>query len=291
MHWQNQPSILNSKQKNDSNPIGDSTMFTMRNPIDDYAPLPSETLKLDSGEYHHFSFMITEVEKQLFNYKPQPTHRHLCHITSNRLILEPQAKGKALLSPIAHLTTPNHSTYSIPYDRIQSLIVVRSLNFAPSVKLTLKPAAPGQPNTDLTFVANPTPQGRIENPAANRSTDFVELTNMMLQVDETFIQEIQHSPVPVMVYFWAAGCKPCEIFAPTVDTVIEQFGDRLKLVKVNMDDDPSLPMRYGVNTIPTVLLFKSGTIVDKVDGAIPAALFAKVIGRHLSMANAAERIA
>jgi thioredoxin 1 len=264
-------------------------MFMMRNPIEDYAPVAPSAVNLDRGEYHHFSFMITEGEKQLLGYKVQPQLRYLCHFTSNRLILEPQTKTNELqaISKIAlSLSTPFTSApfYQISYDRIESLSLVRSLNLASYVKLTLK-SYDNNAVEELTFVATPTPQGRIENPSANRSADFVELGNLMLQVDETFIQEIQHSQIPVLVYFWASGCKPCEIFAPTMNDIAEQFGDRIKIIKVNMDADPSLPMRYGVNTIPTVLIFKEGAIADKIDGAIPAPLFAKVLSRHLATAT------
>jgi thioredoxin 1 len=264
-------------------------MFMMRNPIEDYAPVAPSTVSLDRGEYHHFSFVITEVEKQLFGYKPQSQLRYLCHFTSNRLILEPQAKVNELqaISKIALSLSTSFSSapfYQIPYDSIETLNLVRSLNFASYVKLTLKPSTDAKVE-ELTFVVTSTPQGRIENPSANRSVDFVELGNLMLQVDETLIQELQRSHAPVLVYFWAAGCKPCDIFGPTVDEIAEQFGDRIKLIKVNMDADPSLPMRYGVNTIPTVLMFKDGAIVDKIDGAIPAPLFAKVLSRHLVTAT------
>jgi thioredoxin 1 len=240
-------------------------MFMMRNPIEDYAPVAPSAVNLDRGEYHHFSFMITEGEKQLLGYKVQPQLRYLCHFTSNRLILEPQTKTNELqaISKIAlSLSTPFTSApfYQISYDRIESLSLVRSLNLASYVKLTLK-SYDNNAVEELTFVATPTPQGRIENPSANRSADFVE------------------------VYFWASGCKPCEIFAPTMNDIAEQFGDRIKIIKVNMDADPSLPMRYGVNTIPTVLIFKEGAIADKIDGAIPAPLFAKVLSRHLATAT------
>ena len=264
-------------------------MFMMRNPIEDYSPVALSTTSLERGEYHHFSFVITEIEKHLLGYKPQAQLRYLCHLTSDRLILEPQAKAnelQAISNIAASLSTSLNRApfYQITYDHIASLTLVRSLNLASYVKLTLKPSEKDTVE-ELTFIATPTPQGRIENPSANRSADFVELGNLMLQVDETFIREIQQSRIPVLVYFWAAGCQPCEIFAPTIDNIAEQFGDRITIIKVNMDADPSLPMRYGINTIPTVLLFKDGAIVDKIDGAIPASLFTKVLSRNLATAT------
>lgn len=259
-------------------------MFMLKNPIEDYESAPLRTSSLASNEQQHFSFVITETEKQLLGYKPRPEAQYLCHFTNNRLIFEPQAYTNNIhsTSKIASqlLVSKDSLFYQLAYDEIASFKVIRSVNLAPCVKITLKPTC-NAPNHELILVATSLPQAKIENSSANCSVDFVTLGNLMLQVDEVLIQQIQNSPVPVLTYFWAPGCKPCEMFAPVLDEFVEQFQNQIHLIKINLNDNVSVSMRYGVDGAPTVLLFKDGAIVERVNGAIPAALFAKVLRRHL----------
>jgi len=257
-------------------------MFMLKHPIEDYESAPLRTNSLASGEQQHFSFVITAVEKQLLGYKPRTEVQYVCHFTNSRLIFEPQTQTHDIhaISKLASLpVSENASAYQLSYDAIASFKVVRSLNLAPYVKITLKPAS-GIPD-ELVFVATSLSQDKLENSSINCSADFVTLGNLMLQVDEALIQQIQNSQVPVLVYFWAPHCKPCEMFSPIVNEFVEQFHDQIHLVQVNMNDDVSVSMRYGVDGVPTVLLFKHGALVERVNGAIPTALFTKVLKRHL----------
>jgi thioredoxin len=81
----------------------------------------------------------------------------------------------------------------------------------------------------------------------------------------------------VLVDFWAAWCGPCRAIAPVLEKLVEGQGDRLSLVKVNVDESPELAARYEVRAIPTILLFKDGKIVDRVVGAVPRAVLEEKI--------------
>jgi thioredoxin 1 len=81
-----------------------------------------------------------------------------------------------------------------------------------------------------------------------------------------FDREVLESEVPVLVDFWAVWCSPCRMIAPTVDAVAEEYAGRAKVVKLNVDDSPDIAGRYGVQSIPTLILFKGGQPVDRLVG-------------------------
>jgi thioredoxin 1 len=81
-----------------------------------------------------------------------------------------------------------------------------------------------------------------------------------------FDREVLESDVPVLVDFWAVWCGPCRMIAPTVDAVAEEYAGRAKVVKLNVDDSPDIAGRYGVQSIPTLILFKGGQPVDRLVG-------------------------
>jgi thioredoxin 1 len=87
--------------------------------------------------------------------------------------------------------------------------------------------------------------------------------------DATFDQEVLRSEQPVLVDFWAVWCGPCKAMGPIVDGVATKYAGKLKVVKVNIDENPSAPSRYGIRSIPTFLFFKGGTIADEVVGYKP----------------------
>ncbi len=87
--------------------------------------------------------------------------------------------------------------------------------------------------------------------------------------DQNFEQEVIKSDLPVLVDFWAPWCGPCRMVAPVVEELAEQYKGKLKVVKVNTDDNAEISMRYGIRSIPTLGIFKNGKIVDGVIGAVP----------------------
>jgi thioredoxin 1 len=99
--------------------------------------------------------------------------------------------------------------------------------------------------------------------------------------DETFEQEVIESSVPVLVDFWAPWCGPCRMVAPVVDEIAEQYMGQVKVVKVNTDDNPGVASKYGIRSIPTLMIFKGGQRVDMVVGAVPKTTLANTLEKHL----------
>lgn len=87
--------------------------------------------------------------------------------------------------------------------------------------------------------------------------------------DTTFDEEVLKSNRLVLVDFWAAWCGPCKMVAPVIDEIADEYKEIVKVVKVNTDENPSTAASYGIRSIPTLLIFNEGSIVDTIIGAIP----------------------
>lgn len=99
--------------------------------------------------------------------------------------------------------------------------------------------------------------------------------------DQTFEQDVLKSDVPVLVDFWAPWCGPCRMIAPLIDQLAEEYAGKLKAVKLNTDESPSIATEYGIRSIPTVMIFKDGKKMDTVIGAVPKSTLTGTIEKYL----------
>jgi thioredoxin 1 len=100
--------------------------------------------------------------------------------------------------------------------------------------------------------------------------------------DVTFDQEVLKASVPVLIDFWAPWCGPCKAIAPVVEELAGEYNGRVKIVKMNIDDNPQTPSKYGVRGIPTLMLFKGGSVAEQIVGALPKSRLVHVIDRALA---------
>ena len=89
--------------------------------------------------------------------------------------------------------------------------------------------------------------------------------------DESFEEEVLQSDRPVLIDYWAEWCQPCKMIAPVLDEIATEYSDRLKVVKLNIDDNPQTPPKYGIRGIPTLMVFKNGQVEATKVGAVSKA--------------------
>jgi thioredoxin 1 len=99
--------------------------------------------------------------------------------------------------------------------------------------------------------------------------------------DSSFEQEVLKSEVPVLVDFWAPWCGPCKAVAPVVEDLSQEYAGRLKVVKLNTDENPKTAQSYTIRGIPSLYLFKSGQVVEQIVGAVPKATLTSAINKHM----------
>ncbi len=87
--------------------------------------------------------------------------------------------------------------------------------------------------------------------------------------EKNFDEEVMSSPIPVLVDFWAEWCGPCKMISPVIDEIAQELTGKLKVAKVNVDEAQELAVKFGIMSIPTLLIFKKGKVVSQIVGAMP----------------------
>ncbi|MEN9839862.1 MAG: thioredoxin [Bacteroidota bacterium] len=99
--------------------------------------------------------------------------------------------------------------------------------------------------------------------------------------DATFDAEVLKSSTPVLVDFWAEWCGPCRMIGPVVEEMAGEYEGKAKITKVDVDSNPQISMKFGIRSIPTLLIFKNGQIVDQIVGAVPKAILKRQLDAQL----------
>ncbi len=94
-------------------------------------------------------------------------------------------------------------------------------------------------------------------------------------------KEVINSDIPVLVDFWAPWCGPCRMVAPIVSEIAQEYEGKLKVGKLNTDEEPEIAVRYGIMSIPTLMIFKNGEVVDQIIGAVPKEYFVQKLQQVL----------
>ena len=87
--------------------------------------------------------------------------------------------------------------------------------------------------------------------------------------DADFEKEVTKAALPVLVDFWAPWCGPCQMVAPMLEELAQEFSGKVKITKMNVDENPSTPPLFGIRAIPTLILFKGGEVVERITGVVP----------------------
>ena len=99
--------------------------------------------------------------------------------------------------------------------------------------------------------------------------------------DEDFDQEVIQATIPVLVDFWAAWCGPCKMIAPVLEELAKEYSGRIKIVKMNVDENMETPNNFSVRSIPTLILYKDGSEIDRMVGVVPKSTLEEMIKKAL----------
>ena len=271
----------------------------LKHKIADYMPIALQFAQLESDETHHYSFRVTETEKQWIGYKPKTQLQFTCHLTDRRLILEPNAIAQRWLTDTAlskisdvELGSQNRPFVQIVYNSIQRFETANFFGGGTYVKISFRAAA------QALILAASLPQS--EKKQSNRAADFVILGSGLLEIANLthpsgesaaaidlsaatrFKQIVATSEVPVLVSFSAPSCQPCQMQAPVLHQMVAQHENKVHWVKVNVEQHFNLAIQYGIDCFPTLLIFKAGKVVEQIVGTVPNAVLDRVLNKHLT---------
>ncbi len=106
-------------------------------------------------------------------------------------------------------------------------------------------------------------------------------SNLIHVTDRNFSSEVLQSDLPVLVDFWATWCGPCHAISPIVEELAKEFTGKVKVAKLNVDENPITPSQYGIRGIPTLILFKGGKILDQIVGSVPKSRLKAMVEKAL----------
>ncbi len=107
------------------------------------------------------------------------------------------------------------------------------------------------------------------------------MANLLELSDANFDQEVKNSPVPVLIDFWAPWCGPCKKLTPIIEELARQYGDKVKIAKVNVDENQQKAVEYGISGVPSVFVFVNGEVKERLVGLQPKSQIESAIGKYL----------
>jgi thioredoxin 2 len=122
-----------------------------------------------------------------------------------------------------------------------------------------------------------------EDPQCGRCHKKIFPRRAVPVTDASWKQEVEGSAIPVLVDFWAPWCGPCRVVGPILEQIAREQGGKLKIAKLNVDENPRMAGRFQVQAIPTMILFRGGQELDQLRGALPKAALESRLGRHLRL--------
>lgn len=115
----------------------------------------------------------------------------------------------------------------------------------------------------------------------NCGTPLSIQSHPVIITEANFNEEVEQSPLPVLLDMWAVWCGPCRMIAPIVDQLATELAGRVRVAKLNVDEHPGVSRRFGVQSIPTLLILKKGSEIDRIVGAQPKEAILSVLRRHI----------
>lgn len=128
---------------------------------------------------------------------------------------------------------------------------------------------------------NPVRQARDAILTYERRNIMATESGLLHVTDKNFSTEVLQSTIPVLVDFWASWCGPCRAISPIVEELAKEYAGKVKITKLNVDENPATPSQYGVRGIPTLILFKGGEVLDQIVGSVPKARLKAMIDKAL----------
>ncbi len=116
---------------------------------------------------------------------------------------------------------------------------------------------------------------------ANKLHKLPMSNNIVHVSDESFDQDVLKSDIPVLIDYWAEWCGPCKMIAPVLEELAQQYGGKLKMAKLNIDENPKTPPKYGIRGIPTLMLFKNGNVEATKVGAVSKSQLSEFIDNNI----------